>query len=153
MSGGFGKLASGLSGGFLWKAGAIGSVLVGLVLMAFLIAANAENRDLTRQRDALALSINDPQTGYVARLAQSRTNTEQLKAGFERQIVVMRQEAERNARVLESTRQQLQAANARARDLQRRSDRLMASPPEGENLTERILDVDRRILEDLNRAQ
>lgn len=150
---GLGKLTSFATGQVAWKLGTIGAGIVALVLSALLLSSYFETRSLTHQRDALAVEINDPQTGFIAKLAQAHTNTAQLQAGFEHQIVVMRAAAADNARVLASTRAALAAATATARANQNRVDTLMAAPPQGNTLQARITDVDNRIMQDLTHAQ
>lgn len=145
MSGLMARLPSLAAGGFL-KYIALGA---GLLMIALLIASHLQTVDLRHQRDSLNQSINDPQTGYVVRLAQAHTNTAQLETAIQHQTIVMRQVAADSARALASTRQALNAANARADSLEHRAHSVSATPPAGGSLEAQITDIDNRVLADI----
>lgn len=131
-----------------WKLATIGAGIVSVILISLLLASYFENRNLIHQRDALTAQINDPVTGYVAQLSQARTNVAQL----ERSIVTIRttlqaQAAEANAK-LHNTEMQLAAAQATNREMEVRLRRFLGTAPQGNNLEERIRDVDRRATEE-----
>lgn len=136
-------------GSLLWKLGTGIAVIGSLVLTVLLMASYRETTDIRKQRDAMSIQINDPKTGYVAQLAQSRTNVVQLTTAIERQVIQFREREAENTRILESTRKQLNAAQAESRKAQAEVRAFLASPPKGNTAAERMEDIDRRILEDL----
>lgn len=148
---GLGKLASGVTGGFLWKAGAIAGAVLALVLTALLISAQVDNKRLGNRISDLDKSINDPQTGYVVRLAQARTNVVQLQTEVQTIRVRLQEQATINAQQLEATRRRVIAAEAEAATERRRVQEFLRRPPQGNTELERMQDIDRRILEELNR--
>jgi len=137
-----------------WKLATIGAGVVAALLGFFLISAHLENKSLNTQKAELVDRIENPQTGYVARLAQANANVIELRTAIERQNVVIRQregEAREAQANLESLRAQLREAQARSADLNRRLQRFLATKPQGATLEDRVNDIDRRVLEDLNR--
>lgn len=139
-----------LTGNFLWKAGAIAGGLVVLVLSALLIAAQIDTNRLKGQISAMDKQINDPTTGYVVRLAQARTNVTQLETQIRTVRVQLQTQAQENARVLEQTRRQVVAAQQEAATERRRVQEFLRRPPQGNTELERMQDIDRRILQELN---
>lgn len=134
----------------IWKiaTGLVGFITV--VLMGLLVATYFENRELMTQRDQLAVSINDPRTGYVARLAQSRTNVQTLKAEVERQSAAyVKLSAESQARLAAAERR-LAIAQRATREMEARLAVFLSQPPQGATLEERVLDIDERILKELS---
>lgn len=136
-------------GAMLWKIGTGFAVIGALVLTILLMASYKETSDIRKQRDSLIVQINDPKTGYVAQLSQSRTNVVQLTTAIERQKIQFREREAENIRVLETTRKKLNAAQAESRKAQAEVRAFLATPPKGNTAAERMEDIDRRILEDL----
>ena len=133
----------------LWKLATIGAGVVCLVLSALLLSSTFENRSLVQQRNALALQITDPNTGFVARLAQANTNVETYKTALETQRKSFEAKAAEREAVLADTQQRLEAAQATSRAMQLKLDRFLATKPQGSTLDERVRDIDRRALSEL----
>lgn len=138
--------------GQAWKAGAIGAGLLSLIMTGLLIASYIENRAIAHQRDQLRASIMDPHTGYVARLAQARTNVATLQAALDdqnRKIDQMKQESDQ--KLAEAKLELARLTNERD-SAQRRWKAMLDLRPQGSTLEERILDVDARIMKELTNA-
>jgi hypothetical protein len=137
----------GLTETLKWKISAIAGCALMLAAGVALLLGYAENRHLqkvTRNQDAL---INAPGTGYVARLAQSETNTVQLKTAIETQRKQFEAKAAADAAVLSETARRLAAAQVLTRRAQAGAAKILATPPQGDTLDARIRDVDARLLE------
>lgn len=132
-----------------WKIATILAGVVSLSLVAFLIAANFENRDLMSQRQALAQSINDPKTGYIAQLSQARTNVETLKVAIDEQRKRFQAEAVKNNASLRAAEQRLAVAQAQTKDMEVRLNRFLSTAPKGDTPEEQLRDIDRRGLEEM----
>lgn len=135
--------------GMKWKiiSGAAGIAL--LVAGFFLVVAQVENRYLVKKNVRLEELINDPDTGYIAQLAQANTNVETLTLAVETQNTKLRQQAEESARTLadlKATVARVQNDNARLRTA---SAKILNGKPRGNTLVERVTDVDNRLLETL----
>jgi hypothetical protein len=142
------KLPSFLTGS-VWKLAFGGATIVGLVLSALLLASYFENRSLTSQRDTLAAQINDPETGYIAQLAQSRTNVAQLQTALDRQNVAYLKLQDDSRAALDAANTKLAAAQAHSRKMERQLGQFLSTKPQGATLEERIWDIDRRAMKEL----
>lgn len=137
-----------------WKLATIGAGVVAAILGFLLISSQLENRNLNSQKAELIQRIEDPRTGYVARLTQANANVVELRTAVERQNTVIRQregEARAAQAELERLRGQLRQAQAQSAQAQARLREFLATGPRGASLEERVRDIDNRILEDLNR--
>lgn len=134
--------------GKLWKFGAIGGALVSLVLGGLLIAAKIEIGVLEDDKKELSDSINNPVTGYAARLQQSNANVAVLKAAVVDQNQKLEALAVQSARDLERTRREIALVKRENRELQGTVDDFLAQPVAGDTLGDRIMDVDRRAIEE-----
>lgn len=113
-----------------WKtkiiAGVAGLALAGAL---FFLALNVmENRSLTKQNASLDAKLNDPSTGYVAKLAQSETNTVQLTSAMDDQRKQFEAKAAADAAALAASTAQLKAVQADNVRLRRASATIMAAP-------------------------
>ncbi len=135
--------------GIRWKIAAGAGVAILVIASFFLFQAQMENRHLTKLNAQLDARINNPTTGLNAQLAQARTNSLQLESALATQNQRLREQAtESNAR--------LTALTARLTEIQRQNRqlaadraRIMATPPRGTTLDERVRDIDTRVLETL----
>lgn len=135
-----------LLSGQVWRIATGAAAVIALAMMALLMSSYFTNRELTQQRDVLANRINDPKSGYVAQLAQARTNVEQLKVAVAVQNAAYdKLSAESAARLAESKRQ-LAAAQAETKVIERKLAGFLATKPQGSTLEERVRDIDRRAL-------
>ena len=132
-----------------WKLATGGAAILSVLLGLALTASYLENRQLVRQIELAEKRINDPKTGYAARLAQSHTNEAQLQFNLDRQNQVLRsQESEAKVR-LGATQQALNEAQKRSKDQAVLVRQLLAIPPKGDTLEDRYRDIDNRLLESL----
>lgn len=137
-----------------WKLATIGAGVLAAILGFFLFTSTLENRSLTKQKLELVDRIENPHTGYVARLAQANANVVELRTAIQRQNTIIRErenEARQAQAQLEQLRTRLAAAQRETAQMQERLRRFMATPPRGNTLEERVRDVDNRIMEDLRR--
>ena len=131
-----------------WKMATIGAGVLTLIMGGFMVSTHFQNNRLEEQIEELNASINDPKTGYVAQLVQAKTNFENVKQELEYQNRVFEEKSARDAAQLAETKRQLAAAQAATRAAERKIASFLATPPQGDTLEERILDVDRRALEE-----
>ena len=135
--------------GWKWKAVGIGAGVVLAIAAFFLFQAQMENRSLTKLNNQLDARINNPATGYVAQLAQANTNVATLKTAVERQNVTIRTNAATADRKLAALNVALAGAERRNVGLRADAARILATPPKGNTLEQRVLDIDKRVLETL----
>lgn len=135
--------------GWKWKAAGIGAVVILAVASFFLFQAQMQNRSLTKLNTQLDARINNPATGYVAQLAQANTNVATLKTAVERQNVTIRTNAATADRKLAALNVALAGAERRNVGLRADAARILATPPKGNTLEQRVLDIDKRVLETL----
>lgn len=69
----------------LWKIGAIGAASFALTLAGALILEKQATHRAENERDSLREQIQNPETGYIARLRTSRDNSARLTQGIARQ--------------------------------------------------------------------
>jgi hypothetical protein len=134
-----------------WKVGTIGAAVLAVIIGIFLFSANMENKRIISERDKLSIQINDPKTGYIARLTQARANTDALEAAIVSQNAAMQRQSTEAKLKIEDLRKELAAAQKRSLEAERRLAAFMATKPQGSSLEARVLDIDRRLLKDLNR--
>jgi hypothetical protein len=140
-----------LGSGLLFKIGLGVAAVASLVMAYFLFTMSIENENLVKERDRLSLSITDPNTGYIARLTQSRTNVVYLEQAIKTQNEAFKRQSDASKAELERLKKELAAAQARTRAQEKRLAAFMATKPQGVTLEERVTDIDNRILEDLKR--
>jgi hypothetical protein len=136
--------------GQLWKIATGGAAAVALLLSSLLISTYFTNRDLTRQRDALARQIDDPKTGYVAQLAQSHTNVAQLRTSLEAQTQALDRLSKESKRSKESAQRALDIALAEKHTMEKKLAGFLSTKPQGATLEARIRDIDERAMVEFN---
>lgn len=134
--------------GNLWKIATGGAAILAVILSSFLLSKTLENRDLTSQRNKLSQQINDPKTGYVAQLAQARTNEEQLKTAVARQNVAYAELSRTSAARIADSERRLAIAQSATRTLERKLNGFLATGPKGTTLEDRVRDIDDRALKE-----
>jgi hypothetical protein len=142
------KLPSFLTGS-LWKLAFGGATIMTLILSALLMASYFENRSLSSQRDELAQQINDPKTGYIAQLAQSRTNVAQLQLALTNQNEAYQKLKNDSDVALKASAIKLQAAKTETKIAERKLGQFLSTKPQGSSLEQRIQDIDQRALREL----
>lgn len=141
------KLPSFLTGQ-CWKYATGAAAVVALILSSLLLASYFQNRGLETEKEKLAQLINDPKTGYIAQLAQARTNVAQLQRAVETQnAAIERLSAEGKARLAESERR-LAAAQAQTKQMEKKLAGFLATKPQGDTLEDRIQDIDARAMKE-----
>lgn len=131
-----------------WKLATIVAGVLNLVIGGFLVTSYVENREISNQRDELQRSITDPKTGYVARLTQAQNNVVTLTEKIKRQNTAYRELSAQSAAQLADTKRRLATAQRETARLQARIDVFTKQKIEGDTLEERVLDVDRRAMEE-----
>ncbi len=135
--------------GHLWKVATIGAGVISLILVSLLIASTFENRDLSNARAVLASRIDDPKTGYVAQLAQARTNEETLKLVVKRQNEAYTTLSAKSKSDLALTEAALVVAQRETKLAESRLAAFLATKPQGATLEARVRDIDERALAEL----
>lgn len=142
------KLVAGFS---LWKGGAILAAIITVVLAGFLAKTTYDKNKIEEQRVELQKRIEDPVTGYIARLRTSENNVVTLKAAIIKQNTVYREQSVAAGKELNRLRGELKLAQAERASLQARVNGLLGKPIKGNTLEERVTDVDKQVLEDLKK--
>lgn len=128
---------------------AAGATVALLTVSGMLVYSYIENRHLTKVNGDLTSQINDPVSGFRVVLAKEQANRANLEAAVERQNSVIVRQAVESKRRLADTTAQLATAQRSTRAAQARVAVLLATPPKGDTLAERMADVDARVLEAL----
>lgn len=134
-----------------WKIGAGVAIAIALFLSAFIIKLTLDNRRLSNESSKLSKQINDPDTGYIARLRTSENNVLVLKAAVVRQNEAYDKLSKESKAQLEALRARLIKAEREASDLRKRAAAIASHKIDGVTLEERVLDVDKQIMEDLKK--
>lgn len=130
--------------GQIWKLATIAAGVLTLVISGLLTYTYFEKEDLIEQKTELVRQITDPNTGFIAQLAQSRANVTTLKVQLETQRASFQsKEAEGNAK-LKATEAKLAAAQVKTQAMERRLASFLATKPQGATLEDRIRDIDAR---------
>jgi len=125
--------------GQLWKIATGGAAAVALLLSSLLISTYFTNRDLTRQRDALA-----------RQLAQSHTNVAQLRTSLEAQTQALDRLSKESKRSKESAQRALDIALAEKHTMEKKLAGFLSTKPQGATLEARIRDIDERAMVEFN---
>lgn len=134
----------------IWKSATFGAAIVAAFLGLALTQSYLENRHLVQQFAQSERRINDPDTGYVVQLAQSRMNAAGLKVSLDRlNVTLLEQASVAKTRLLETSKA-LDEAQRKNKENEARIRRLLlATPPKGNTLEDRYEDIDKRLLESL----
>jgi len=127
--------------------GAAGVAL--LTVSGLWVYATIDNRHLTKVNRDLTAEIEAPVTGFRARLATETVNRANLEASLERQNAEWQRQSAAGAATLADTTRRLAIAQKATRRAEGKVAVLLASPPKGNTLAERLADVDARVLESL----
>jgi hypothetical protein len=142
------KLATGFS---IWKMGAIGAAIIAVILTGFLVKTTYDKNNINKQRLELVKRIEDPVTGYVARLATANNNVIVLKGAVEKQNIEFRRQSQAAAAEMARLKSQLVVAHREKAAYEQRVRVLMNQPIKGNTSAERFNDVDQQILKDLQK--
>lgn len=132
--------------GSIWKLATIGAGFLGLVAAFFLVRATWENHSLSKQNAALAISINDPQTGYIVRLSQARANVIILQDAITKQNSEYQRQSDAAAKEMARLKTELGRAQNESRLAKIEVAKFLATKPQGNTLEKRVNDVDSRVL-------
>jgi len=130
-----------------WKLATIGAGVAVLGLTGTLVVMKAQNTQLTKVNAQLDQRINDPSAGFVARLAQANTNVATLQVQLAQQNEAYQKKALSDSERLRDTQAKLAAALADRAKIEKQVAAFLAIKPRGENLEERVIDVDSRLVE------
>lgn len=133
-------------GGFYDKliAGGLGVALA--VSIGFNVKQAFDKRDQRIEIAALDKQINDPKTGFVARLGTCRANVSTLEKAITDQNESIAVAAAKGARAIAKATEAVAEAKTITRDAQKRVDEALSKPIEGASELERAKNVDRIIL-------
>lgn len=135
--------------GLKWKLISGGAAAMLVVASLFLLKAQMDNRHLVKQVAQLDARINAPTVGYVAKLAQANTNVATLEGAVDRQNTALRTQAAASAKSLGVLSAQVANIQRENLTLKAQAARMLATKPQGSTITERITDIDQRVLETL----
>lgn len=131
-----------------WKLATIAAGVLNLVIGGFLVSSHFENKALSKQRDQLQMSITDPKTGFVARLTQAQNNVVTLETALAKQNAALQTLSKESAAQLAATRRELAIAQRESARAQARVNAFLNTKIEGKTLEERVIDVDKRAMEE-----
>ena len=134
--------------GKLWKVATGAAAVVAMILTVMLATSYMHSRDLSRQRDVLATRISDPVNGYVAQLAQARTNVETLKVAVAQQNAAYDKLSTESQTRLAAAQARLADAQAKTKVMERRLSGFLATAPKGATLEDRVRDIDDRAMKE-----
>lgn len=126
---------------------AAGASVALLAVSGMLAYSYIQNRHLSKVNGDLITQIDDPVTGFRVVLATEKANRANLEAAVERQNVAITQQAAESKRRIAETTAALAAAQRASRAAEARVAVMLATPPKGDTIAERVADVDARILE------
>lgn len=106
-------------------------------------------RDLRTTVRTIDKQLNDPKTGYVARLTTCEANNRLLSGGLDRQNATVAANAARGAAALADATRSVAAAQVKTADVQRQANSILNTPLSGDTTCTKVLDVDARLLESL----
>lgn len=98
----------------LWKIGAISASTIALTLAGALILEKQATHRAEQERDSLRSQIENPETGYIARLRTCRDNTARLQQDVERQNLRFERLSHDGERRLSEAEQELTRLRNRA---------------------------------------
>jgi hypothetical protein len=134
--------------GRLWKVATGAAAVIALVLTVMLATTIMQSKDLAKQRDMLASRISDPVNGYVAQLAQARTNVETLTVEVERQNAAYDKLSVESQSRLAAAQARLTEAQAATKTMERKLAGFLATGPKGTTLEARVRDIDERAMKE-----
>lgn len=141
-----GKLIHGLTS-VKWQALTGLATVAALGLSVALMIEKVESRHQRKLATNYYALIHDKNTGYIAQLAQMRSNLAALQGSLDQQSAAVRKiSAESEARLADAA-QKLVAAQQATKRAESRVAVLLSNPPRGNTLEARILDVDARVME------
>lgn len=119
---------------------------IGVIVLAFLLVVEkAETRHLSK--------VNERLTGDLAQarrdLAQAQTNVLTVRAALDRQNAALENLRIEGRRRIAAAEARLAEAQRNRADAERRAARIASSPPQGATDCEQLLDIDRRVTENL----
>lgn len=106
-------------------------------------------RDLRTTVRTLDRQLNDPKTGYIARLTTCTANNQILSGGIDRQNASIAANAARGAIAIADATRSVAAAQVKTAEAQREATAILNVRPSGETACERLLDLDSRFLESI----
>ena len=131
----------------MWKLGTLGASAVALCLGVALALSAAQKHQMEGDRAKLDAAINNPQTGYVVRLAQCRANVTDLEQSIEQQNARISAVEAGSAQRIATAETAVQRAREATRAANTRVTAILSAAPKGATVCERVEDVDRRFLE------
>ena len=133
---------------FSWKLATGAAGVLSVVLSGMLIVASLENRQIAKHRDELITAIQDPHTGYAARLAQSNTNIATLTEAIKTQNSELDKLSSKSMAMRLHSEQQLALLATENSKLQKSLAKFLDTVPSGNTVCEKLEDVDRRAVEE-----
>lgn len=147
MSGALG-LIPGIAG-LPWKLATAGLAAVSIGLGVYTAVVSLDRARIEVERKSLEQQIQDPKTGYVARLAQAETNVVTARAAVDQQNATLQSKSAADAAALADLSKQVAQANAATAAANTKIDRLLKTPLAGADACARMNDADKRLLETL----
>lgn len=132
-----------------WKIGAGLALALLIALSGFTGYQMVENGRLTAANQKLDAEIRDPDTGYLVRLERAEGNAALALEANKLTIERLRAKATYDAEALRLMTARIAAIQLQNQKLQDDARRIMATPPRGGTLEERVRDIDSRVLESL----
>lgn len=133
----------------IWQIGTLGAAVIAIGLLVMLGLTHVELNHARHDVAALNARIEDPQTGYIARLATCHGNVGRLQATLDQQTAAVAAKSAADAKALAKAEADLAAERGRSAALQVRANATLAYKPAGADACARIEDIRRRYVEGL----
>ena len=127
------------------------ALAVGLgVALALSVGTNVKQHftitGLKSSNTTLERQINDPDTGYVARLATCKANTQALSGGIDRQNASIAANTARGAAAVADATRSVAAAQIKTAEAQRKASEIVGNQPSKGTVCDRLLILDKRLM-------
>lgn len=141
------SLLSSLTGSVLAWPTAIVAGIAAAALGVTVTVQHFEMRSLQASNSALHLAIEDPHTGWAAKLAQSETNNAGLKIQIADTNTKIKAQSDLSTATIAKLTKQVAAANAEAVTERNRIAAILVPPLQGLTRCDRYDEADKRLLE------
>lgn len=131
----------------IWQIATGASLLISAGLGVALLMEKIETRHLTKSRDRLEQLIHDPKTGYIAQLAQARTNYATIEGDLTDANRRIQDISDAGATNLAAAEAGLKTARIETAHANERAAAILNLKVKGSDQCERLIEIDRAFVE------